>query len=202
MHSQILELLNGAVPGCNATLKTFVKQEGLGVGDDVIFVESKYIARVCQTLKSAPQFDFNVLQVITGTDMVDHFEVTYILASFSKNLELLLKVKLAKPTDGSLPQLDTVSNIWKAGNWQERECYDMIGINFVSHPDLRRILCPYDWEGYPLRKDYKVQEIYQGMKVNPEHKMNFAEREFSNVQDLAFKEGRQVTRPELKGKQV
>ncbi len=75
-----------------------------------------------------------------------------------------LTVKVSAPREN--PDITSVSGTWKHADWHEREAYDMFGINFLNHPDLRRILMPYDWEaGYPLRKDYKDPEFYQGMKV-------------------------------------
>ena len=63
------------------------------------------------------------------------------------------------------PEVESVESVWKCADWHEREAYDMYGFKFLNHPDLIRILMPYDWEGYPLRKDYKNPEFYQGMKV-------------------------------------
>jgi len=63
------------------------------------------------------------------------------------------------------PHVPSVESVWKTANWHEREAYDLIGVVFDGHPDLRRILLPDDWEGHPLRKDYKVPEFYNGMKV-------------------------------------
>jgi NADH-quinone oxidoreductase subunit C len=76
--------------------------------------------------------------------------------------KLTIKVSASREN----PQVKSVANIWRSADWNEREAYDLYGINFINHPDLRRILMPYDWEaGYPLRKDYKNPEFYQGMKV-------------------------------------
>ena len=78
----------------------------------------------------------------------------------------MLKVEVARNTEeGKLPQVPSVSSIWKTADWHEREAFDLVGIEFTNHPDLRRILLPSDWEGYPLRKDYKEQEEYHGIKV-------------------------------------
>jgi NADH-quinone oxidoreductase subunit C len=63
------------------------------------------------------------------------------------------------------PHVQSVESVWKTANWHEREAYDMVGVIFDGHPDLRRILLPDDWDGFPLRKDYKVAEYYRGMKV-------------------------------------
>lgn len=168
MHNQIAETLNRVVAGANAVVNTAT------VGDSSITVDSGKILDVCKTLKSE---GFNVLQVITGTDYSDRIELTYILADYTKNLEVLVKTALPRG-DGNgnnrdtLPKIDSVVSVWNAANFQERETYDMIGVNFVGHPDFRRILTPDDWQGYPLRKDYVVQEKYLDMVVNPPGKIN------------------------------
>lgn len=168
MHNQIAETLNRVVSGANAVVNTAT------VGDSSITVDSGKILDVCKTLKNE---GFNVLQVITGCDYADRIELTYILADYTKNLEVLVKTALPRG-DGNgnnretLPKIDSVVSVWNAANFQERETYDMIGVNFVGHPDHRRILTPDDWQGYPLRKDYVVQEKYLDMVVNPPAKIN------------------------------
>jgi NADH-quinone oxidoreductase subunit C len=174
MHSQIAELLNKSVPGCNAVVNELVAN----VGDKSITVEAANIFDVCKTLKTSAEYDFNVLQVITGTDYSDRIELSYILASFTKNHELILKAKLPRGDKNNLPKINSVVALWSAANFQERETYDMIGVDFVGHPDLRRVLCPYDWDGHPLRKDYVVQEKYLDMVVDPPGKNNTDDQMF------------------------
>jgi NADH-quinone oxidoreductase subunit C len=88
--------------------------------------------------------------------------VWYHLESIKHKHKLVLKTS----TEREKPEVTSVSEIWNSANWHEREVFDLYGINFLNHPDLRRILMPYDWEaGYPLRKDYQNPEFYQGMKV-------------------------------------
>ncbi len=184
MHDQIVEKLNSNVSGSNPKL---VKPEN---GDASIFVESGKLKEVCQFLYSDADCDFKVLQVITGTDYLQaeatedspaeeaRIEVSYILTSYTKKHDLILKVKLNREN----PEVESVVSIWASANFQERECFDMVGVKFLNHPDLRRILCPEDWEGFPLRKDYIVQTSWHDMEVNPEHKMNLPEREFDKRQ--------------------
>jgi len=83
-----------------------------------------------------------------------------------ESIELKHKITLKVSTERENPEVASVAEIWRSADWHEREAYDMYGIKFLNHPDLRRIFMPYDWEaGYPLRKDYKNPEFYQGMKV-------------------------------------
>jgi NADH-quinone oxidoreductase subunit C len=173
MHNEWANFINASVPNAKATVNAAT------LGDSSITVDSMAIRPVCEALKTG-EHDFNVLQVITGCDYPEQvqLELTYILASFTKNTELLLKVRLPRGDQNNLPKIESVCSVWKAANFQERECYDMLGVNFVGHPDLRRILTGDDWVGHPLRKDYQVQEMYRDMVVNPIHKMNIAEREF------------------------
>jgi NADH-quinone oxidoreductase subunit C len=107
---------------------------------------------------------FDMLSCVTGLDNgidVSTMEVVYNLYSIPFNHHLMIKVVLPRVD----PQIESVSAIWRTANWQEREIFDMYGIYFKNHPDLRRILMPADWEGHPLRKDYKHQEYYRGIKV-------------------------------------
>ena len=120
----------------------------------------------------------NVLQCVTGTDYEDRIEVSYIIASFTKNSEVIIKAKLPKTSSEATVAIDSVCSVWKSANFLERETYDMLGVVFTNHPDMRRILCPDDWEGYPLRKDYKVQEVYNDMVVDPPEKVNKADHNF------------------------
>lgn len=173
MHNELVQLINEKVPSANATA---VIAE---VGDSSIFVEANSIKEVCELLKSSEEYEFNVLQVITGCDYEDRIEVSYVIASFTKNLELILKVKVERGTNDNLSEIPSVTSVWSSANWQERECYDLIGVNFVGHPKLERILCCYDWEGHPLRKDYVAQKEYHGMEVYPEHKINTDDHMFA-----------------------
>ncbi len=81
----------------------------------------------------------------------------------STSLKHKIVLKTSAPREKA--EVVSVAEIWRSADWHEREAYDLLGIVFLNHPDLRRILMPYDWEGHPLRKDYKNPEFYQGMKV-------------------------------------
>lgn len=119
---------------------------------------------VCAELFRNPSTYFDQLSCLTGIDNgaeAGTMEVVYNLYSIPFNHHLTIKVIL--PRDK--PEVHTVSHIWKTADWHEREAYDLLGIKFIDHPDLRRILLPADWEGHPLRKDYKHQEYYRGVKV-------------------------------------
>jgi len=159
------------VSGANATVHNAPDAKS----DSSLFVEGSKIHAVAAFLKSSGSM--NALQCISGVDYVDYMEVVYVFAKFDfeNPSQLLLKVKL---TDRVNPNVDTICDLFPAANFQERECFDMFGVKFNKHPDHRRILCPDDWEGFPLRKDYMAQKVYNGMTVYPEAKMNMVDREF------------------------
>ena len=170
MPEEMVQFLRERVPGCEANAPERER------GTRPIFINPKFIHSVCLALRDSLEYDMTTLQVITGCDYEEHIEVSYMLASFRKNTEVMIKVRL--PKTSPVPEIESVCDIWAAANFQERECFDMVGVRFLKHPDLRRILCPDDWEGYPLRKDYKVQEVYRNMKVNPEDKINSGDHYF------------------------
>lgn len=134
-----------------------------GVVAPWIVVQAVKIGEVARFLRDEPGLRFDVLMCLSGVHYPKEnvLGVTYHLFSTAEKHKLTLKV-LMPEDDAHLP---TVEQVWKTADWHEREAFDMFGIRFDGHPDHRRILCPDDWEGYPLRKDYQVQEIYRGMKV-------------------------------------
>lgn len=128
-------------------------------------IQSADLKNVCRNLHQNSAVFFDMLSCITVVDNgagAGSLDVIYNLYSIPFNHHLALKVTL--PRD--LAEADTVEDIWKTANWHEREAFDMFGIKFKGHPDLRRILMPGDWEGHPLRKDYTQQEYYRGVKVD------------------------------------
>jgi NADH-quinone oxidoreductase subunit C len=130
----------------------------------ILKVNKDKIKSITSFLHRHPELYFDMLSCITGIDNYptkNTFEVVYNLYSITKNIKLALKVEL----DRVNPKVESVCEIWKCADWLERETYDMYGIIFENHPDLRRILLPADWEGYPLRKDYVTQEYYHNVKV-------------------------------------
>jgi len=129
-----------------------------------ITIQKEWLKTLCSWLQEHDQLYFDSLSCLTGVDNgpeENTVEVVYNLYSIPFDLHLMLKVSL----DRDNPSVDSVAQIWRTANWHEREAYDLLGIHFNGHPDLRRILLPNDWEGHPLRKDYKNMETYHGMKV-------------------------------------
>jgi len=121
--------------------------------EPTLFIAPSEIVRVCSYLKQ--EQGFVRLSAVTAVDWYPadpRFEVVYLLHSLEKNARLRLKCWVSL----SDAEIDSVTGVWRAANWYEREIYDMFGIHFRNHPDLRRILMPVDWEGHPLRKDYPV----------------------------------------------
>lgn len=182
MLNKLVELINKNVPAAKAVLNQAADPKC----DSSITVEASALFKTVEFLKTNKELPFNSLQVISGVDYVEYMEVCYMLAHFDVNdpREFILKVKL---TDRVNANVDSIVSLYAAANFQERECYDMFGIKFNNHPDHRRILCPDDWEGFPLRKDYVAQKYYNGMEVFPDSKMNFEDREFIVRQDLIKK---------------
>lgn len=132
-------------------VEEFIPKEG-GFKDEVLALTApkEIIAQLCRELKESGVLLFDHLMCLSGVDYKDRLEVVYHLYSY----ELKHKVTLKVNVDRNNPEIDTVVPVWETANWHEREAYDMFGINFKGHPDLRRILLPQEWEGYPLRKDY------------------------------------------------
>jgi len=124
-------------------------------------VEPAAILEIGQFMRSDEQLYMDHLELLGGSDYKDRIEVVYILFSMKHRHRYTLKARLPREA----PAIHTVESVWSVANWHEREAYDMFGIVFEGHSDLRRILCPDDWEGYPLRKDYKYPKSYRDMPV-------------------------------------
>ena len=122
-----------------------------------VVVPREYIADACSFLKTSPDTRFDFLSDICGADRgpeeEPRFEVNYHLFSTTKYHRLRLKVVLNEDD----PRVPTVTGVWKTANWHERETFDMFGVIFDGHPDLRRILLPDDWQGHALRKDFPLR---------------------------------------------
>ena len=137
-------------------------------GELTLVLKPDTIVKVCQALRDHPDLRYNLLADLTAIDNLadpgyspdkPRFYVIYnLFSTISKR-----RIRLRAPALGEPPRIATVTPVWCGANWHERECYDMFGIVFEGHPDLRRILMPEDWEGHPLRKDYPVsdQETFQ-----------------------------------------
>jgi len=133
-----------------------------------LIIHKDYILRVCQELRDNKETWFDFLSCISGVDYGENegFGVVYHLASIPYENQLTLKVKLENIREENLlPEVDSVSSVWRTADWHEREAFDLVGIFFKNHPDLRRILLPDDWQGYPLRKDYTDAEEYHGIPI-------------------------------------
>lgn len=129
-----------------------------------IIIDAKDLVDLMSFLQSDDQLYFDSLSCITGLDNgpeENSMEVIYNLYSIPYNHHLMVKVKLEREN----PSIESLTRLWKTADWHEREAYDLCGIHFNNHPDLRRILLPADWEGHPLKKDYQEQEYYRGIKV-------------------------------------
>lgn len=123
------------------------------VGEHIptLVINLKKWLEVATLLKEDPLFNFNYMRNLSAVDYTTHMEMVYVFYSFPNANQIAIRVKL----DRENPVIPTISHLWDAANWNERECYDLFGIVFENHPDLKRILMPDDWEGFPLRKDYE-----------------------------------------------
>ncbi len=143
-----------------------------------IIVDPFAIKDVCLFLRDEEGFEFDALMNLSGVDDANgkkkqeedgSITITGGTLSIYYHLDSILlkhKVTLKVSTPREEPEVESVESVWKCADWHEREVYDLFGVKFLNHPDLRRILMPYDWDaGHPLRKDYKNPEFYQGMKV-------------------------------------
>ena len=146
--------------------------------DPWINIAPAAIREVCQYLRDLPETEFDTINDLCGVDYLEtdakkkdapapHLEVVYHLYSYTHKHACKLKLSLSRWQDdipGRLPQVPSVSAVWAIADWHEREAFDLVGIEFTDHPNLRRILCPEDWVGHPLRKDYDFPLEYHGIR--------------------------------------
>ncbi len=149
--------------------------------DPWIEVRGDGLAEISRYLRHQPDLAFDVLHCVTAVDYFEpdpkkaaqagwqpHLELIYHLSSTVHRHRLVLKVVLPRWMDeqpGQLPEVPSLSSVWSTAEWHEREVFDLMGVYFLGHPDLRRILCPEDWVGHPLRKDYEMPAEYHGIQA-------------------------------------
>jgi NADH-quinone oxidoreductase subunit C len=152
-----------------------------------IYASRDHVPAIARALRDDPALAFDFLAELTAVDFwpkEPRFEVVYMLVSIANRRRLRMKVRIA----GEDPHLATVSGIWPAANWLEREVWDLFGIAFDGHPDPRRLLMPEDWQGFPLRKDHPVQIR---MTPNASEALQVTEEEFrSNLMKDRLTRGR------------
>jgi NADH-quinone oxidoreductase subunit C len=146
----LLASLQQAVPGAQFERAPTIDLQ------TVVYTSRDTLPDVARALRDRPELAFHLLAEITAADYwpaEPRFELVYILVSIAHRARLRLKVRL----NADDARVATVTSVWPAANWLEREVWDLFGIVFDGHPDPRRLLMPEDWDGYPLRKDYPVQ---------------------------------------------
>jgi NADH-quinone oxidoreductase subunit C len=143
-----------------------VAQLSLYLGDWTVIVPVSHLLQAMEHLRRAPECAFDYLSDLTATDWPPRpegrFDIIYML--YSTTLRHRVRVKIKAAEDQPVP---SVTGIWPAANWFEREVFDMFGVNFTGHPDRRRILMPEDWQGYPQRKDYPLEGPGEMLMENP-----------------------------------
>lgn len=153
-------------------IKSFIEQQlnvSLEANEKLtqLTVPAEELVSICDLLWRDPQTYFDSLSCVTAIDLgpeVGQMEVIYTLYSIPFHVTLHLKVLI----DRDKPEVPSLCGIWKTADWHEREAFDLLGVQFVGHPNLTRILLPADWQGHPLRKDYVEQDRYHGIKVKYE----------------------------------
>jgi NADH-quinone oxidoreductase subunit C len=158
---------DAVVPAFITSLQTVVSGTTLSLylGDWTVIVPASHIIEAAMHLRDAPEAAFDYCSDLTATDWpprAERFDVIYCLYSTRHRHRVRLKVKVAENQP-----LASVTGVWTAANWLEREVFDMFGVNFTGHPDLRRILMPDDWQGYPQRKDYPLEGPGELLMENP-----------------------------------
>jgi NADH-quinone oxidoreductase subunit C len=153
-----------APPAEPGKFEQFLKEHGASVerlalscGVETFAIDGEQLHSVLRLLKNASEVKLDLLLTVSGVDSAETFDSVYHLWSYDHLDELVIKVRIAKDkvAEGDLPSVPSIATIWPASNWHERETYDLVGIRYSGHPYPRRILNPWDWDGYPLRKDYK-----------------------------------------------
>jgi len=160
----IIAALTPLVPGA-------AYEAGASIDFPTLYVPADRLVDTALALRDTPSLRFTALVEVTAADYLPRdprFEVVYHLLSIPNRLRLRLKVRAA--ATGSVP---TVQHVWPSAGWLEREVWDMFGVVFDNHPDLRRLLMPDDWEGHPGRKDYPVQirkaaQTYEPLEISEE----------------------------------
>jgi NADH-quinone oxidoreductase subunit C len=169
IHQQLVAKFGDKITGVN-----------LEAIDPWVEVAPAAMADVAHFLKTDPALAFDGLNDLCGVDYLEpdpkkhakfghepHVEVVYHLYSYTHRHALVVKVKLPRWQDGKageLPDVPSVAGVWAIADWHEREAFDLVGINFVGHPNLHRILCAEDWVGHALRKDYDFPLEYHGIR--------------------------------------
>jgi len=142
--------------------QAIIEEKPTGVPDPFAKISPDTIRDLCLFMRDDEKLAFDSLMCLSGVDYTGgRLGVVYHLHSMKRGHKITLKVEVPAAN----PHCGSVESVWKTANWHEREAFDLFGIVFDGHPDLRRILLPDDWEGYPLRKDYLLPEFYHGMKV-------------------------------------
>jgi NADH-quinone oxidoreductase subunit C len=153
--------------------KEAIESSNFEVSQPWIGLDPTHLRAVCTFLRDDPDWYVDYLECLSGVDegpVANRIGVVYHLMSITRGHRIVVKCFVPRDVvsttnPAGLPEIPSVASIWHAANWHEREAYDLVGIWFEGHPDMRRILMPEDWTGHPLRKDYVNPETYHDIQT-------------------------------------